>query len=114
MVAVGAVGAAAVQIGNPGHVAVVEAVNGSKIRVSEYNKNRLGTYDNTRTGTPAQLGFSKFVHFEAFEVLDKTSATNKVMPRCRPGKRALILCAPLRCSAALPPEKRDVCRGPRG
>ncbi len=45
-------GDAAVQPGNPGHVAFVEAVyaDGS-IRVSEYNRSFEGTYDDTRIGT---------------------------------------------------------------
>jgi surface antigen/ribosomal protein L24E len=56
-------GDAAVQIGNPGHVAYVEAVYADgAIRVSEYNKWLDGTYDS-RTGTPAQLGFQAFIDF---------------------------------------------------
>jgi surface antigen len=57
-------GDAAVQIGNPGHVAFVEAVFADgAIRVSEYNKSFDGTYDDTRVGTPAQLGFEAFIQF---------------------------------------------------
>jgi surface antigen len=57
-------GDAAVQAGNPGHVAFVEAVYADgAIRVSEYNKSFDGTYDDTRIGTPAQLGFSAFIQF---------------------------------------------------
>jgi hypothetical protein len=55
-------GMAAIQVGNPGHVAFVESVSGSRITVSEYNYHGTGTYDE-RTGTPATLGFSKFVNF---------------------------------------------------
>ncbi len=56
-------GDAAVQVGNPGHVAFVEAVYADgTIRVSEYNTWFDGTYD-TRTGSPAQLGFSVFIQF---------------------------------------------------
>jgi surface antigen len=58
-----AVGDAAVQIGDPGHVAYVEATySDGTILVSEYNKSFDGTYD-TRAGTPAALGFSRFVDF---------------------------------------------------
>jgi surface antigen len=57
-------GDAAVQIGNPGHVAFVEAVFADgAIRVSEYNRSLDGTYDDTRIGTPAQLGFQSFIEF---------------------------------------------------
>jgi surface antigen len=57
-------GDAAVQIGNPGHVAFVEAVFADgAIRVSEYNKSFDGSYDDTRIGTPAQLGFQAFIQF---------------------------------------------------
>jgi surface antigen len=57
-------GDAAVQVGNPGHVAYVEAVFADgAIRVSEYNKWFSGTYDDTRIGTPAQLGFQAFISF---------------------------------------------------
>jgi surface antigen len=57
-------GDAAVQVGNPGHVAFVEAVFADgAIRVSEYNKSFDGTYDDTRIGTPAQLGFEAFIQF---------------------------------------------------
>jgi surface antigen len=57
-------GDAAVQPGNPGHVAFVEAVYADgAIRVSEYNKSFDGSYDDTRIGTPAQLGFSAFLQF---------------------------------------------------
>ena len=55
-------GMAAVQVGDPGHLAFVEAVNGSNITVSEYNKQQDGNY-GVRTGTPSALGFSKFVDF---------------------------------------------------
>jgi surface antigen len=57
-------GDAAVQAGNPGHVAFVEAVYADgAIQVSEYNKSFDGTYDDSRIGTPAQLGFSAFIRF---------------------------------------------------
>jgi surface antigen len=57
-------GDAAVQVGNPGHVAFVEAAFADgAIRVSEYNKSFDGTYDDTRIGTPAQLGFQAFIAF---------------------------------------------------
>jgi CHAP domain len=57
-------GDAAVQSGNPGHVAFVEAVYADgAIQVSEYNRSFDGTYDDTRIGTPAQLGFSAFILF---------------------------------------------------
>ncbi len=74
-----AVGAAAVQVGNPGHVAVVEAMNGDRIRVSEYNQRGDGTYADSRSGTPAQLGFQRFVHFEAYEAVSRSEAMNKVV-----------------------------------
>lgn len=46
-----------------GHVAYVESVNSDgTITVSEYNHHANGTY-GTRTGTPAALGFTKFVDF---------------------------------------------------
>ncbi|MBZ5735418.1 CHAP domain-containing protein [Nocardioides sp. TRM66260-LWL] len=45
-----------------GHVAVVTAVNGSTITVVEYNKHADGAL-GSRTGSPAQLGFSSFDHF---------------------------------------------------
>jgi surface antigen len=57
-------GDAAVQVGNPGHVAFVEAVFADgAIRVSEYNRSSDGAYDDTRIGTPAQLGFQAFIEF---------------------------------------------------
>ncbi len=57
-------GDAAVQFGDPGHVAFVEVVYADgAIRVSEYNKWFDGTFDDTRIGTPAQLGFSAFIQF---------------------------------------------------
>jgi surface antigen len=63
-----AYGAAAVNTsGTWGHVAFVEAVHGDgTITVSEYNWYSNGVYDGSyhnRTGTPAALGFSQFVHF---------------------------------------------------
>ncbi|HET7380756.1 MAG TPA: CHAP domain-containing protein [Gaiellales bacterium] len=57
-----AVGSAAVQPGEPGHVAYVDSVRGATITVSEYNKKGDGTYD-TRTGNARALGFARFVHF---------------------------------------------------
>jgi surface antigen len=57
-------GDAAVTIGNPGHVAFVEAVFADgAIRVSEYNQSFDGTYADDRIGTPAQLGFEAFIEF---------------------------------------------------
>lgn len=53
------VGDAAVRVGNPGHVAFVEAVSGSVITVSQYNAAGTGLYSTT-TGTPANLSFQKW------------------------------------------------------
>ena len=54
---------AAVEPGDPGHVAFVESVNsGGTITVSEYNHNMDGTGD-TRTGTASSMGFTEFVDF---------------------------------------------------
>lgn len=54
---------AAVEPGNPGHVAFVESVNsGGTITVSEYNEDGKGDGD-TRTGTAASMGFTEFVDF---------------------------------------------------
>ena len=57
-------GDAAVRVGNPGHVAFVEAVHGSSITISQYNADKTGTY-SIQTGTPSALGFQQFVHFGA-------------------------------------------------
>jgi surface antigen len=49
-----------------GHVAYVEAVNSDgTIKVSEYNYDLDGTGDY-RTGTPASMHFTEFVHFAPF------------------------------------------------
>lgn len=62
-----AAGSVAVTVGAPGHVAYVESVNSDgTITVSEFNYNKDGNYNNTRMGTPAALGFTKFAHFEEF------------------------------------------------
>lgn len=53
---------AAVEPGTVGHVAFVESVNGTQIKVSEYNEAGTGAGD-TRTGTPSSLGLTKFVDF---------------------------------------------------
>jgi surface antigen len=46
-----------------GHVAYVESVNGDgTITVSEYNHDAQG-HGDTRTGTPGEMGFTKFVNF---------------------------------------------------
>lgn len=46
-----------------GHVSIVKSVNGNgTITLSEYNYGTSGGYGE-RTGTPAALGVSKFVHF---------------------------------------------------
>jgi len=61
------VGSVAVRTtGKYGHTAYVEAVypNGT-IKVSQYNNGAAGEYSES-TGTPAALGFSAFVHFEAY------------------------------------------------
>lgn len=56
-------GAAAVMVGNPGHVAYVESVNANgTITVSEYNFDYQGD-PHVRTGMPAAMGFTKFVYF---------------------------------------------------
>ena len=57
-------GDAAVRVGNPGHVAFVEAVSGGTITVSQYNAAGTGLY-SVATGTPAGLNFQQFVHFGA-------------------------------------------------
>lgn len=65
--AIPAVGSVAVSTaGKFGHVALVTAVAGNKITVIEYNLHRDGNF-GTRTGTPANLTFTSFDHFEAFE-----------------------------------------------
>ncbi|MEO8954926.1 MAG: CHAP domain-containing protein [Ktedonobacteraceae bacterium] len=67
-----AVGSAAVKTsGTFGHVAFVEKISKDSkgntiLTVSEFNEYFDGNYD-TRTGTLAALGFSKFVHFEKYE-----------------------------------------------
>lgn len=48
-----------------GHVAFIESVQGSQISISEYNWNNPGGY-HSRTGTPDQLGFSSFIHYEDY------------------------------------------------
>jgi surface antigen len=65
--AVGSVAVNTTAAGGLGHVAFVYAVSGSQISVSEYNLHRDGNYTPTETGTPAQLGFSSFDHFEKYE-----------------------------------------------
>jgi surface antigen len=57
-----AAGDAAVRVGNPGHVAFVAAVSGPNITVDQYNAAGTGLY-SVQTGTPAHLGFQKFVNF---------------------------------------------------
>jgi surface antigen len=67
-----AVGSVAVSTaGSFGHVAVVVAVTGGQITVSQYNQQQDGNY-NTQTGTPASLGFRSFDHFEAYESVSAT------------------------------------------
>jgi surface antigen len=62
-----AVGSVAVSTsGEYGHVAFVTAVNGGTITVSQYNQKENGDY-SVQSGTPTALGFSSFVHFEAYE-----------------------------------------------
>lgn len=55
---------AAVVPGTVGHVAFVESVStdGTQITVSEYNHDTQGNGD-TRTGTPASMGFTEYVDF---------------------------------------------------
>lgn len=62
-----AVGAVAVRTsGVYGHVAFVEAIEPSgAITVSEYNKHADGNF-GVRSGMPVSLGFTHFVHFEAY------------------------------------------------
>lgn len=80
-----AYGAAAVKVSTTsdqyGHVAFVSSVNpGGTITVLEYNWVVNGTPDglyHTRTGTPAALGFTKFVHF-ALSSTPPTSANNNL------------------------------------
>jgi len=48
-----------------GHVAFVEKVSDGKITVSDYNVKKTGE-GSTRTGTPKELKFTKFVHFERY------------------------------------------------
>jgi surface antigen len=58
-----AAGDAAVEPGNPGHVAFIDSVNADgTITVEEYNEHEDGTGD-TRTGYPASMGFTRFVDF---------------------------------------------------
>lgn len=45
-----------------GHVVFVESINGGTITISEYNWGSTGSY-GTRSGTPSQLGLTKFVNF---------------------------------------------------
>jgi surface antigen len=62
-----AVGSIAVDTsGQFGHVAFVAGMSGSVITVTQYNQASDGNY-TVQTGTPSQLGFSQFAHFEAFE-----------------------------------------------
>lgn len=74
-------GAAAVKTtGTFGHIAFVESVSGGNITVSEYNRAGTGLY-GTRTGTPANLGFTQFIHFEALETWpDGSSGAAEVRP----------------------------------
>lgn len=63
-----------------GHVVFVENVSGSSITISEYNWGSTGSY-GTRSGTPNQLGLTKFVSFglsnaKAFKPSSLASATN--------------------------------------
>lgn len=54
---------AAIVPGNPGHVAFIETVNlDDTITVSEYNHDTHGDGD-TRTGRPADMGFTEFIDF---------------------------------------------------
>ena len=78
-----AVGAVAIStVGSFGHIAFVTSVNGPVLTVAEYNEFRDGTYSDTRKGTAAQLRFTSFDHFEAFEI---TVAT-QMLPRFSVGK----------------------------
>lgn len=52
--------------GQFGHVAFVAGVYGSTIMVTQYNQAMDGNY-SVQTGTPAELGFSQFAHYEVFE-----------------------------------------------
>src|ERR1022692_3741859 len=62
-----AVGSVAVDTtGTFGHVAFVTAVKGNTITVAQYNRGEDGNY-SAQSGTPGQLGFSSFVHFERYE-----------------------------------------------
>ena len=45
-----------------GHVVFVESVNGGTVSISEYNWGSTGSY-GIRSGTPSQLGLTKFVNF---------------------------------------------------
>jgi surface antigen len=64
--AVGSVAVNTTAAGGLGHVAFVYAISGSQISVGEYNQDEDGNY-STATGTPAQLGFTSFDHFEQYE-----------------------------------------------
>jgi len=88
--------------GTFGHVAFVTAVSGGNITVSQYNQGEDGNY-SLQTGTPAQLGFSSFVHFEAYEttggapvvaaptpIPTKTSAANHVLRVSATGTAYLV------------------------
>lgn len=59
-----AVGAAAVQYGNPGHVAWVTSVQGATMTIEDYNELWDHAY-HSWTGVPV-AAFNAFVHFEQF------------------------------------------------
>ncbi len=85
------VGSAAVDTdGTFGHVSFVENVNpDGTIDVSEFNKDTNGN-PGTRHGTPAALGFEKFVHFEIYETNQPTN-TSTPTPTPRPQNVKVML-----------------------
>ncbi|HSW75157.1 MAG TPA: CHAP domain-containing protein [Candidatus Saccharimonadales bacterium] len=74
-------GEAAVEPGNPGHVAFVESVNDKDgtITVSEYNYDAKGDGDY-RTGAASSMGFTEFVDFG----IDPTDISGPTSPPASP------------------------------
>jgi surface antigen len=90
-----AIGSIAVDTsGEFGHVAFVAGISGSVITVTQYNVAGDGNY-TVQTGTPGQLGFSEFVHFEVFE-----SGLPRPLRLGAPSLRGLVAGHPVSAPAA--------------